>query len=131
MPSCAVRSDVPCPNCHPPRTAGQPISIAVAVASGMLLGSLGKLPVRIDDEFACDAGIEVFVAFRRLLKVDHLDIDDLGDRQPVPKYRLHELPVVFQHRRLAGVEAMGLFPAEAEAQAEVTLFGRLLLRTRD
>jgi len=38
--------------------------------------------VRIDDGFVvCDADGEVFVAFRRLLKTDHLDIDDLGDRQ--------------------------------------------------
>ena len=43
--------------------------------------------MRIDDEFVRDAGVEVFVAFRRLLKIDHLDIDDLGDRQSVPKYR--------------------------------------------
>src|SRR5438067_4532246 len=39
-----------------------------------ILGRIGKLPVRIDDEFVCDAGVEGFVAFRRLLKVDHLDI---------------------------------------------------------
>jgi hypothetical protein len=56
---------------------------------------LGKLPVRIDDEFAGDAGVEVLVAFRRLVEADHLDIDDLGDRQPVPEYRLHQLTVVF------------------------------------
>jgi hypothetical protein len=45
----------------------------------------GELHVRIVDEFVCDAGVEVFVAFRHLLKADHLDIDDLGDRQSVPK----------------------------------------------
>src|ERR1700732_5508897 len=78
-----------------------------------LSGRLGKLPVRIDDEFAGDAGVEGFVAFRRLLKTDHLDIDDPGDRQPVPEYRLHQLPVVFPHRRLAGVEGGGLWHARA------------------
>src|SRR5882757_9542263 len=93
-----------------------------------LSGRLRESPVRIDDEFACDAGVEGFVAFRRLLKTNHLDIDDLGDRQPVPKYRLHELPIVFQYWRLAGVERMGFCPAETEAQAEVALFGCLLLR---
>ena len=73
------------------------------------------MPVRIDDEFVCDAGVKAFIAFWRLLKIDHLDVDDLGDGQSVPKYRLHELPVVFQHRRLAGVEGVGLCPAETEA----------------
>ena len=81
--------------------------------------------MRIDDELARDAGVEVLVAVRRLFKTDHLDIDDLSDRQFVPKDRLHELPVVFQHRRLAGVEAVGLGPAETETQAEVALFGCL------
>src|SRR5216684_4908039 len=95
---------------------------------GQALGRRAELSVRIDDEFVRDAGVEVFVAFRRLLKVDHLDIDDLGDRQSVPKYRLHELPVVFQDRCLAGMEAVGLCPAETEAQAEVAMFGCLLLR---
>ena len=83
--------------------------------------------MRIDDEFVCDAGVEVFVAFRRLLKTDHLDIDDLGDRQSIPQYRLHQLVVVFQHRRLAGVEGVGLRPAEPEAQAEIAVLGCLLL----
>src|ERR1700674_480513 len=91
------------------------------------LGRLAELPVRIDDEFVCDAGVEVFVAFRRLLKIDHLDIDDLGDGQSVPKYRLHKLPVVFQDRCLAGMEAVGLCPAETEAQAEGAMLGCLLL----
>jgi len=67
--------------------------------------------VRIDNEFVGDAGVEVLVAVRRLLKTDHLDIDDLGDGQSVPKDRLHELSAVFQHRRLAGVEGVGLCPA--------------------
>src|SRR5882757_10201510 len=95
-----------------------------------LSGRLRESPVRIDDEFACDAGVEGFVAIRRLLKTDHLDVDDLGDGQSVPKYRLHKLPVVLQHRRLAGVEGVGLCPAETEAKAEVTVFGCLLLRAR-
>ena len=53
--------------------------------------------MRIDDELVRDAGVEVLVALRRLLKTDHLDIDDLGDGQSVPKDRLHKLAVVFQH----------------------------------
>jgi hypothetical protein len=39
------------------------------------------------------------------------------------------MPVVFHHRRLVGVEGVGLYPAETEAQAEVAMFGCLLLRT--
>src|SRR3984957_16788384 len=93
-------------------------------------GRLGELPVRIDDELARHPGVEVLVAFRRLLETDLLDIDDLGDGQFVPEDRLHELPVVFQHGRLAGVEAVRLCPAEAEPQAEVAVLGGLLLRTR-
>src|SRR5437763_9276185 len=49
------------------------------------LGRLGGLPVRIDDEFVCDACVEVFVAFRHLLKIDHPDIDDLGNGGVCPK----------------------------------------------
>jgi hypothetical protein len=41
--------------------------IVIALLDGTLLGRLGELPVRIDDEFVCDTGVEVFVAFRRLL----------------------------------------------------------------
>src|SRR5260370_27386204 len=93
-------------------------------------GRLGELPMRINDELARDAGVEVFVTFRRPLETDHLDIDDLGDGQSVPEDRLHELPIVLQHRRLAGMERVRLCPAETEAQAEIAVFGCLLLRAR-
>src|SRR6201995_1609679 len=89
-----------------------------------------QLPVRIDDELVRDAGVEVFVTFRRLLKIDHLDIYDLGDGQSVPEYRLHELPIVFEHRRLAGMERVRFCPTKAEAKTEVAMFGSLLLRAR-
>jgi hypothetical protein len=101
-----------------------------AAAIQATLGRPGELPVRIDNEFASDAGVEALVAFRRLLQIDHLDIDDLGDGQPVPKDRLHELPVVFQHRRLAGMEAVRLCPTETKPQAKVAIFGCLLLCAR-
>src|SRR5882757_9050507 len=89
-----------------------------------------QLPVRIDDELVRDAGVEVFVTFRRLLKIDHLDIYDPGDGQFVPEYRLHELPIVFEHRRLPGMECVRFCPAETEAKAEVAMFGSLFLRAR-
>lgn len=56
----------------------------------------------IDDVFICDPGVEGLGAFRRLLDIDHLDIDDFSDG------RSSCLPVVLQHRRLAGVEGIGL-----------------------
>jgi hypothetical protein len=71
-----------------------------------------------------DAGVEVLVTFRRLLKID------LGDGQSVPEYRLHELPIVFEHRRLAGMERVRFCPAETEAKAEVAMFGSLFPRAR-
>jgi hypothetical protein len=80
-----------------------PVLFLIENLDDPISGSLGELPVWIDDEFVCDASVEGFVSFRRLLKIDHLDIDDLSDRQSVPKYRLHELSAVFQNRRLAGV----------------------------
>src|SRR5260370_28705715 len=73
-------------------------------SSAPISGRPGELPVWIDDELVRHARVEGLVAFRRLLEVDHLDIDDLGDRQFVPADRLHELPVIFQDRRLACVE---------------------------
>src|SRR5882757_5117447 len=111
-PSRASSQAMYLPGSPPPRMTFSTFSLSTTIMSS---GRAGQLPVRIDDEFVCDAGVEGFVAFRRLLKSDHLDIDDLGDGQSVPKYRLHELPVVFQNRRLAGVEAVRLCPAQAEA----------------
>lgn len=57
----------------------------------------------IDDVFICDPGVEGLGAFQRVLDIDHLDIDDFSDG------RSSCLPVVLQqHRRLAGVEGIGL-----------------------
>ena len=86
--------------------------------------------MRIHDELVRDAGVEVLVTFRRLLKIDHLDIYDLGDGQSVPEYRLHELPIVFEHRSLPGMERVRFCPAETKAKTEVAVFGSLLLRAR-
>jgi hypothetical protein len=41
--------------------------------------------MRLDDELARSAGVEVFLTPRRLVELDHLDVDDLRDRQPVPQ----------------------------------------------
>ena len=75
--------------------------------------------MRVDDEFVRDAGIEIPVALGGLVEGDDLDVDDVADRQPVPQDRLHQLPVVLQHRGLPGVEAVRLRPAEAEAKAQM------------
>jgi hypothetical protein len=46
----------------------------------------------------------------------------------VAKYRLHELPIVFEHRRLAGMERVRFCPAETQAKAKVAMFSCLFLR---
>src|SRR5882762_2683414 len=85
-----------------------------------MLGRLGHLPMRVDHEFIGHAGIETPIAIRRLVETDHLDVDDLGDGKPVPQNRLHQLPVVLQHRRLARVEAMRFGPAKSETKTQTS-----------
>jgi hypothetical protein len=81
------------------------------------------LPVWIDDVFICDASVEGLVAFRRLLEANHLGIDDFRDRQSVSE----PASAAGQHRRRAGMEGVGLGPAETKRQAEIAMFGCLLL----
>src|ERR1700730_3941285 len=47
-----------------------------------MLGRLGHQPVRVDDEFVRDAGIEIPVALGGLVEGDDLDVDDLADLEP-------------------------------------------------
>ena len=47
---------------------------------------------------------------------DHLNVDDLGNLHAIPENRLHQAAVVFEHRRLTGVEGMALGPAEPEVE---------------
>src|ERR1700732_4729088 len=95
-----------------------------------MLGRREHVAVRVDNEFVRHAGVEAPVAIGRLVEADHLDVDDFGDGKPIPENRLHQLPVVLQYRRLAGVETMGLGPAKAEPKAQSSSFRGFLLRPR-
>lgn len=95
-----------------------------------MLRRLSDLPVRIDHEFVRDSGVEAPIALRRLVEADDLDVDDVGDGQPIPQDRLHQLPVVPQHRRLAGVEAVRPGPAEPETKPELATLRGVVLRSR-
>src|SRR5690606_19085750 len=86
--------------------------------------------VRVDDEFLRYAGIELAVATRGVVQADDLHADHFGDVDAVPHDRLHELAVVFHHRGLAGVEAVGFRPAEAEADAQAADLGGGIHRAR-
>src|SRR5712671_7112064 len=83
--------------------------------------------VRIDDEFVRDPGVESRIPLGCGIESDDLRIDDLGDRQAVPKDCLQQLAVVAQHRRLTGVKAVRPGPALPEAQAERTVLRMLVL----
>ena len=72
----------------------------------------GQIEGRLIDEVFCDTFMKfnvrvAIVATRESLGFLSFSKFEQG-QQSVPKYRLHELPVVFQHGRLAGV---GLCPA--------------------
>src|SRR5208282_2488580 len=54
-------------------------------------------------------------------------IDDFGDRQTIVQQRHHELPIVAQDGRLAGVEGVRLGPTEAQPKTEVAGFGGLVV----
>src|ERR1700730_13400392 len=95
-----------------------------------MLGRLGHQPVRIDHEFVRYPGIEIPVTLGCSVEADHLDVDDLADREPTPQDCLHQLPVVLQHWGLPGVQTVRLCPAEAEAEAQHSTLCSLLLCTR-
>src|ERR1700730_15176977 len=94
-----------------------------------MLSRLGHQPVRVDHEFVRHPGIEITVALGRSVEADHLDVDDLADREPAPQDRLHQLSVVLQHRGLPGVQTVGLCPAEAKAEAQHSLLRSIFLCT--
>src|SRR5260370_24055116 len=85
--------------------------------------------MRIDYEFVRYPGIEIPVALGCLVEADHLDVNDLADREPAALDCLHQLSVVLQHRGLPGVPTVGFCPTEAEAQAQHSTLCRLLLCT--
>ncbi len=68
--------------------------------------ALLKQAVWIEDELLCYTGVEGLVALGCVVERDHGCVDDLCDGEPVVQDCLHELAVVLQDGRLAGVEAV-------------------------
>ena len=60
----------------------------------------------IKDEFDRGTLVEILVAGWRVLQRDHFGVYDLCNWQAVVPNRLHQLAIVSQNRRLAGVERM-------------------------
>jgi len=92
---------------------------------------LGELPVRVDDELARNAGVEGLCspsgACSRLITLT-LTILAMGSlSQSIACIRWRCISATASGR----CERVGLCPAETEAQAEVAMFGRLLLSLRD
>src|SRR5271156_4083317 len=56
---------------------------------------LSEQSVRINDEFLCDAAIELGIPLRCLIQRDDLDIDSFGDVNSVVKNRHHQCAIVF------------------------------------
>ena len=78
--------------------------------------------VRIDHEFLRHACIELAVAAWGVVEADDFHAHDIGDVDTVPHDGLHQLTVVLHDRRLAGMEAVGFRPAQAEADAQAAHF---------
>src|SRR5688572_25417746 len=76
----------------------------------------GNHAMRIEHELDCSALIEIRITSRRIFQRNNLRVDDVGDGQTVVPDCLHELTIVTQRGRLAGVERMRFRPTEAEPQ---------------
>src|SRR3546814_6708001 len=72
----------------------------------------------VDDEFFGDVGIEFGVAVGGVVQGNDLHADYFGDIDAVPQNGWHQRAVVFQHRGLAGEEAVRFRPAKAEAHRQ-------------
>src|SRR3990167_7893309 len=78
--------------------------------------------MRINHKLLRHARIELTITAWRVIKADDFHANDVGNVNAVPHDRLHQLAVVLHHGRLAGVEAVGFGPAQAEADAEAAHF---------
>jgi glycerol kinase len=87
-------------------------------------------PVRVEDELLGHARVEVLVAVRRLVERDDGRVDGLGDVGAVVQDHLHQPAVVAHHGALAGREGVRLRPAEADADRQRALLGRVVDRAR-
>lgn len=86
--------------------------------------------MRVDDELLRYTGIELSVSCRSLIQADDLYAYNLGDVDAIPHDCLHQRPVVLHYRRLAGMEAVRLGPAQAEADTQGADLGRSIRRPR-
>lgn len=68
--------------------------------------------MRINHEFLGSALIEVNITLWSIVQRYHSHVDRLGDMDFVVEDRLHELAIVFQDRRLSGLEGVAFGPAE-------------------
>ena len=62
--------------------------------------------MRVEHELLCHTGVEGLVALGCIVERDDGCIDDLCDGKPVVQDGLHELAVVLEDGRLAGVEGV-------------------------
>ena len=79
--------------------------------------------MRINHKLLRHARIKLPVAARCLIEADDFDPDNVGNFDPVPHDRLHQLAVVFHHRGLPGMKAVGFGPAQSKADAQAAHFG--------
>jgi len=77
--------------------------------------------VRINHEFLGSALIEVNITLWSIVQRYHSHVDRLGDMDFVVEDRLHELAIVFQDRRLSGLEGVAFGPAEPIVQRPIWL----------
>src|SRR5687767_12419419 len=91
---------------------------ARAAAEPVRSGRLWDHAVRIDDELLRRAMIEHLIAAWRIVQRNDIDIHDLRDRHAIKQDRLHQLTIVFNHRRLAGEERMAFGPAETKTDGQ-------------
>src|SRR5215217_6476114 len=90
----------------------------------------GDHAVGVEDVLAGRALVEVLVALGGLVERDHGRVDVLGDLHLVVEDRHHQLAVVLHHRALAGLERVGLGPAEPDPDRQRPDLGRLVDRAR-
>ena len=92
-------------------------SISVNVAGSKNPGLCRQQSMRIENEFARGAFIEVGVSAWRVLEWNHRRIDSLCRLRPPVQNGHHQLPVIAHYRALPGREGVRFRPAQADADA--------------
>src|ERR1700747_3524053 len=91
-----------------------PFSASNSATSAPSGNSSSQQPVGIHHELFGCAFVEIDVAFRRIVQLDHSYVHRLCDLNLVVENRLHELAIVLQDRRLPRLEGMAFGPAETQ-----------------